>query len=88
MMNSKQIEALKQLAIAPAYQNRAGAPIGVAKLQNGATLNGNMIRNLEKLGLIETIQTEETRPFRTRGVNLQARIVKYEITEAGREAIR
>lgn len=88
MLNNKQIEALKKLAVGPAMQNEQGFPIGVAKNWDGTTLNGNMINKLHELGLIEKrvtgvrqIWVRDIQQHRPLG------IVGYFITEAGKAAI-
>ena len=88
MLNVKQIEALKKLAAAPAVQNAAGQPIGVAKHGDGSTLNGNMINNLKAQGLIEK-KTIGSREIWVRDIQQHRPlgIVEYSITEKGKAAI-
>lgn len=90
MLNVKQIEALKKLAAASAIQNAPGAALGVAKHGDGTTLNGNMIRSLEGLGLIESVETGETRNWRNRdtGRDHAIKVVRFQLTAAGLAAVK
>lgn len=85
--SASQKTAMTKLLDGPAVQNALGAPVGVAKLPDGTTLNGNMINALQDKGWLETKQTDASRPTTYQGTKTSVKIVEHHLTEKGKKAL-
>lgn len=87
MLNAKQIEALKKLAVAPALQNEMGAAAGITKFSDGTTFNGNLQNKLHSMGLVSVQATGRVNMRKVYGVLMPCKVCEWTITEAGKVAI-